>query len=343
MLYGRLTYCRPGKPKGFVNIGDYIQTFAIDYIYKYMEIPEDKIINIDRHALRSYTGEEVILPLNAWFGYKDDTGEFSKYIRPVFIGYHNLNKNINKKMNQYGIIGCRDEGTYQVLSQKGIHAYISGCMTVLFPKRDIKPEKEKVFLVDLPQTVLKVIPKDIKEKAEYVSHEIQLSENINDSQEQRRLEKIAQEILQKYRNEATLVITSRLHAALPCMAMGIPVILLREGVDERFTFVDKFIPIYNIKDKDILKKINWKGQALDIEKFKKQVMDCACEAIRGTLNDQTAGKIHEYYMDCERTPISIPFRVKAYESIYRRFPDLADFIREKILFRFTIASSRKEK
>ena len=37
------------------------------------------------------------------------------------------------------------------------------------------------------------------------------------------------------------------------------------------------------------------------------------------------------------------FFEKAYESIYRRFPDLADFIREKILFRFTIASSRKGK
>lgn len=343
MLYGRLTYCRPGKPKGIVNIGDYIQTFAVDYIYQQMGIQADKIINIDRHALKSYVGEEVVLPLNAWFGYKDDTGDFSKNIRPVFIGYHNLNRNINKKINQYGIIGCRDEKTYRMLIQKGVHAYISGCMTVLFPKRDVTPKKEKVFLVDLPQTVLKVIPRDIIRKAEYVSHEIQINENADEEQEQQRLESVAREILQKYKEEATLVITSRLHAALPCMAMGIPVILLREGVDERFTFIDKFLSIYDIRKKGVLDNINWEGQAPDIEMFKKEVMACACEAIRGTLSKQTAETVHEYYMSCERIKISIPIRVKAYESLYRRFPNLADFIREKILFRFTIASSREER
>ena len=343
MLYGRLTYCRPGKPKGFVNVGDYFQTFAIDYIYANMGIAHSEIINIDRHALESYVGEAVTLPLNAWFGYREDTCRFSKNIKPVFIGYHNLDKNVNIEMSQYGMIGCRDEATYQVLSRAGIHAYISGCMTVLFPKRDLTPQKEKIFLVDLPQSVMKIIPGEIKEKAELISHEIRIDENADDAHEQRRLEAKAREILIRYREEATLVITSRLHAALPCMAMGIPVILLREGVDERFTFLDKFIPIYNTKDKEVLTKIKWQGHTTDIEQFKKELISCACEAIKGTLSEQKAMGIHDCYMDRDRTEISIPFMVKAYENLHRQFPGLADFIREKILFRFTIASSREGK
>lgn len=340
MLYGRLVYGKPGKPKGYVNIGDYIQTFAIDCVYEYMGIDRQHIVNIDRHDLRVYDGDDVILPLNAWFGYKEDFMLFSDKIHPVFIGFHNLDHSVCPKLSPYEPIGCRDEATYHILAENGVAAYISGCMTVLFPKRNVDPIAGKVFLVDLPENVIRVIPNEIVSKAVYVSHEVAINESADDEQERKRIEKVARQTLQMYRDEAALVITSRLHAALPCIAMGIPVIILRDGVDERFTFLDKFIKIYNIRDKKALHEINWKGVTVDIEEFKHLVMMCACDSIKGVLQPQTYSRIHDYYMDRVRTPIAVNYKVRAYETLHKKCPDLADFIRDKILFRFTIASHR---
>lgn len=343
MKYGRLVFGKPGKPKGYQNIGDYFQTFAIDLIYREMGISQDQIINVDRHDLSTYEGEQIVLPLNAWFGYQEDSCIFSEKITPVFIGYHNLDKKSAHLLSKYGLIGCRDEATFQIISKEGVQAYISGCMTVLFPKRKKEPKKKKVFLVDLPRSVQRVIPSEIKNKAEWVSHEIPINEHNSHEREIKRLEDEARRMLLRYKDEATLVITSRLHAALPCMAMGIPVILLREGIDERFSFVEKFLPIYNITNRKEIEKVNWSGSCPDIEKFKEDVMRCACSAVEGTLHEQMSGKIHDYYMKRERASIDIPFRVRMYELVHRRFPNLADFIREKILFRFTIAASRDGK
>jgi exopolysaccharide biosynthesis predicted pyruvyltransferase EpsI len=55
---------------------------------------------------------------------------------------------------------------------------------------------------------------------------------------------IAQEYLDRYRKEAKLVITSRLHCALPCIAMGIPVIVMGDHRDKRLQLVEEFTKIH---------------------------------------------------------------------------------------------------
>ncbi|MGV0033849.1 MAG: polysaccharide pyruvyl transferase family protein [Candidatus Azotimanducaceae bacterium WSBS_2022_MAG_OTU7] len=54
---------------------------------------------------------------------------------------------------------------------------------------------------------------------------------------------MAGELLERYRTQAKLVITSKLHCALPCIAMGIPVIFFADKRDERLHLVREFIPI----------------------------------------------------------------------------------------------------
>lgn len=41
-------------------------------------------------------------------------------------------------------------------------------------------------------------------------------------------------VYKEYRRQATLIITSRVHVALPCMAMGIPVIFAKNEYSYRF-------------------------------------------------------------------------------------------------------------
>jgi hypothetical protein len=53
---------------------------------------------------------------------------------------------------------------------------------------------------------------------------------------------LAEEMLRRYKT-AAFVITSRLHVALPCLALGTPVVLLKRGIrkDVRFEGVRDFV------------------------------------------------------------------------------------------------------
>jgi len=53
------------------------------------------------------------------------------------------------------------------------------------------------------------------------------------SQEAKRI--LAQNALDEYREHASLVITTRLHCALPCVAMGIPVVFVGDPDDKRLS------------------------------------------------------------------------------------------------------------
>ena len=76
--------------------------------------------------------------------------------------------------------------------------------------------------------------------------------------------------LNRYKDQASLVITSRLHAAVPCMAMGIPVILVSENFDGRFSWVEKYLPLYT---PDIFDKIDWSPKAIDYEEDKEKIIN----------------------------------------------------------------------
>ena len=53
---------------------------------------------------------------------------------------------------------------------------------------------------------------------------------------------------QEYQDNASLIITSLLHISTPCVAYGIPVILARDLISYRFSWLDKLLPIYSEND-----------------------------------------------------------------------------------------------
>ena len=50
------------------------------------------------------------------------------------------------------------------------------------------------------------------------------------------------ELLERYRNEARLVITRALHCAAPCTAMGIPAVLIAKDPKENMTRLLPLVP-----------------------------------------------------------------------------------------------------
>ena len=185
-------------------------------------------------------------------------------------------------------IGCRDTHTQEFLRKNGIESYFSGCLTTTFEKVHWTkyPDKEnkKVLLIDILHNIgslnylfsrtdinfinkLIRIPKTIKARVSIVNAEkliskikssirlnrnhvvfesltTQFSAKINEPERF----SLAKEYLEKYSN-ADLVITSRIHVALPCLALGTPFVFVNPEVDtSRFPGLSDFFNLLSKGD-----------------------------------------------------------------------------------------------
>lgn len=271
MRYGKISLLADQVNQ--VNYGDVVQDFACEYLFSLMEIQPEDVIEIPIAQSASYDGEYVIVPIyNAMLdGYYSGEHRFSERIIPVFLGFTTdlaqLPKEMYDYLKRYEPIGCRDEYTFRLLNGYGIRAYMGGCITTIFPPRDHTPEKPSVFLVDVPEELTAHIPQQyhsvMKEISQTATFPI-----MQDRQEQRRkIREAARAFYRKYRDEATLVVTSKLHSALPCLAMGIPLILARDEMWKTFTFVDAYTNIYLEKE---FGNIDWEPEPVEWNKIREQ-------------------------------------------------------------------------
>ncbi len=275
------------------NIGDCIQSLAIENLYRKIGIAVETLTLINRDDIRTYRGgggTRYVLPMQAWFA--DYAGVFplpwSDEIEPVFIGFHLntihhtrerfIREKIHEKMKAFEPIGCRDRSTCDFLRSLGVNAYFSGCMTLTFDKREKEPVNGKIFLVDPTRKTLKKLPHWIREQADTsITHFYYWNQYPVTLQGAQDFENEARHILQRYKNEARLVITSKIHAAMPCVAMGIPVIFIHEEADNvRFDVLDGILPRYTPKDMPF---IDWNPKAADISELKQALIANALDRL----------------------------------------------------------------
>lgn len=274
MKFGRLIYRYTGKTvsdKGAIfNIGDNIQSFAIDHFYRKMGIKLEDIVDVNASEMKYYDGEYVILPMAGYASHYKRFNQLptSDKIIPFFISFEMSDEECDDlipylKKNEP--IGCRDEETMKLLRRKGVEAYTSGCLTITLPRRDPNIIGDKVFLVDIPEELRAFVPDEVLKNYEEITHE-GILETIPMSEDERvRIEEHALLVMEKYKNEAKLVVTSRLHVVSPCIAMGIPVILAIKNLDSRFSWLDKLIPLYDLEH---FSEIDWNPKPIELEETK---------------------------------------------------------------------------
>lgn len=244
------------------NLGDYIQSLAASQYFPHI----DYLIN--REQLDGFSGENCRLIMNGWFTHHPEHWIPSKDIKPLFVAFH-INANCkNQMLTHAGIeylkrhepIGCRDTYTSEILKEKGIEAYFSGCLTLTLDKKYRIPDNERtnnIFIVDplfnikdfsdhfksiknflialkhnlflksikKKRFLKKIISKNVREKAIYTFHTLKP----NSIPDEQRFD-MAADLLRQYA-KAKLVITSRIHCALPCLALGTPVIFINSFDD----------------------------------------------------------------------------------------------------------------
>lgn len=250
MKYGVLIH------KTTTNVGDDFQSYAaarllprVDYIINRETIDE----------FESENNETVACIMNAWWMWNKWHFPPSSCIYPKFLSFHYSEYGKDRManngmefvtyqflegkgkdyMNYYGPIGCRDVVTMNALQELGINAYFSGCMTLTldrFPVSDTENKKDYICLVDVSKEVEEKVRKTIKERKATV--EVIVQTHFNDYRETRPdwegRKREVERRLKLYQN-ARCVITRKLHCALPCLALEVPVLLVNpDFISTRF-------------------------------------------------------------------------------------------------------------
>ena len=270
---------------GSKNIGDYIQTKAVIDI-----IDSKKIKILDRENLDKYNDDDIKTIINGWFMENPNNWPPGNNIIPLFISFHInpstqgelLKKESLEYFKKHEPIGCRDHYTRDILLEKGINAYYSSCVTTSFErnkylKKNTKPEgiivigafdrlKPSINNKTFSQLIISTLKYPLKK----IVYKIKISKFNKHLNKQKTMIQnhsqivntpimshnegliLAEEMLKKIASCETLI-TSRIHAALPALAMGLKVIFIDEGLEhdnhkQRLSGLKNYFTCTNFKD-----------------------------------------------------------------------------------------------
>lgn len=255
--FGVLTYESDIYVKrDWINLGDYVQSTAAKQFFPKVDA------FIPRDHMNAYQGDPVKMIMNAWYMDLPENFPPSAEVNPLYVSIH-INSTIAEKIftpasiahfKKFEPIGCRDFYTRDMLRSKGIDAYYSGCMTLTLGetyKRD--NVTDDVYFIDvmydsmsLPELIkqpLRFGKRILNGRAFEFSHRKKVLSKYFDEELLSKAKyetqilpyisakegfKLADDFLKRLAN-AKLVVTSRIHTALPCLAMGTPVIFVNGG------------------------------------------------------------------------------------------------------------------
>lgn len=260
MKYGLLYY------KDTDNIGDDIQSYAqsrflprIDYM-------------IDREKIEQFIPnkkEYVCTIMNAWYIHDKYNFNFSPYIYPLWIsmffkrfpyedgityGIDYLNENVISDLKKYSPVGARDIHTKKIFDDLKIDNYFSGCMTLTLEKFPKIKKSDYIVTVGLKDEEIGYIQSKTKREVKIVKQDVPYGSFSNETWEQRK-ERV-EELLKLYQG-AHMVITTKLHCSLPCLALETPVLLLYDkSFPENEDRIGTYLEYLNHINREELKNTN---------------------------------------------------------------------------------------
>ena len=211
------------------NIGDEIQSIAARRFLPRV----DEYVNRDEIGMWS-PKEPTKIIMNGWYMHSPYAWPpSSSFIDPLLISMYVDQKDpkvgesfFSEESRQYcqahGAIGARDLSTRDYLLSQGIDSFFSGCMTLTL-QRDPDIEKQDYILaVDVPDSIVNLIKKHTNRpvivSSPYYDAELQRDDRFQ----------LAEYFLYLYQS-AHAVVTTRLHAMLPSLALETPVLLIKDS------------------------------------------------------------------------------------------------------------------
>lgn len=258
------------------NLGNEIQSIAARQFLPKIDY------HIDHEKLNLFKSKEKVkMIMNAWYLDCLSSWPPSDDIDPLLISMH-FNTSVNDTrevilsdksrdfFSTYGPVGCRDFATLKLLEDNDIDAYFSGCLTLTLTGEKKKQDPYIVVNVFKPQEIVKYL----RTKTDVPIYDIyQLSTRSFDkkyilnqpdyyhitsfySSDEKFF--MAENLLELYEN-ASCLITDRMHCALPSLALNTPVLFVDsakfglerlDGVTQllRCATVEEYMDDYSIFD-----------------------------------------------------------------------------------------------
>jgi hypothetical protein len=223
---------------GTGNLGDEIQSLAARQFLPRV----DRLI--PREDLRSDPGVDgrIRLVLNGWFLHNARRWPPHEKIVPLLVSVHIAQQRSRRwawlpsparillarrnigYLRRHAPIGGRDRATAALLQRHGVDSYYSGCLSLTLAPRQGLIRGDRVVACDLDDELFEALARRARERPLAVTHFDRATADAGE-----RLRK-AQELLDLY-GQAKCVVTSRLHCALPCLALGTPVLFIPNVAD----------------------------------------------------------------------------------------------------------------
>ncbi len=258
MKYGVISF------KNTRNLGDDIQTYAtLKYLPKVDYVIEREELNL----FIPDNNEIVTTIMNGWYLHDVTSLPPSPFINPLIISAHFTDHLLNDKpeyfddyflnyLKKHEPIGLRDDLVKKYLDDAGIENYFSGCLTLTIePFKGIR-KKNQICLVDVDEEIENKVRRTSPYNVIKQTHHLNYIEHSKLTFEERM--KFVEERLKLYQS-CKMVITSRLHVALPCLSIGVPVLLIYNDNDlDVKNRLGKFVELLNYTTKkSFLKKANY--------------------------------------------------------------------------------------
>ena len=225
---------------GTDNLGDEIQSLAARRFLPHVDYL------IDRDQLSTFRpderGEQVKVIFNGWFCHYPENFAPDRSLLPLLVSLHVTPHaqarfsapEVVEFLTEHGPVGTRDYSTLGFLQSIGVDCYFSGCLTMTLTRPNV-PRTGHVVLNDVPPAVVDKVARMTDRTLVLTRHS-----GHQHYSPQQRLQSAAS-LLDIYAG-AHSVITTRLHCAMPCVAMDTPVLLLNTAPDqERFAGLHEFL------------------------------------------------------------------------------------------------------
>lgn len=277
MKYGLVVF------KETTNLGDDIQSYSIKKL-----LPKVDYF-IEREKLNEFISndnEVVKTIIGGWYNHDKFSFPPSPFINPFFISIHLTDELTNQKpcyftnyflnyLKKYEPIGLRDDVVKKYLDESGIENYFSGCTTLTLEKFKNVKKTDNICLVDLDYFTTANIKskfKNVITVTHYVDKDytsMSYDERFN----------YVENVLKTYQS-SKMVITTRLHCALPCLALGVPVLLVYDGTNiDISNRLSKYTKMVNYVSKEEFQKSyesilkNIKDNPNEFVKYKKIILN----------------------------------------------------------------------
>ena len=237
LKYGTLSYNKRREAllamgNAGMNLGDEMQGLAGLQFLPYMDalVERDDLASVfPTQDLATPMRNKTLVFLNAWYGSSTKTWPPPRHLDPVLVAVHTESDQATINTFNTGMtwlkehwpVGVRDLATLEYFNSHGVASFVSSCMTTtILPLCPNREKNIKIIVVDVePELSSTIIPRNLE--VETVTHK-SLDQVVNDNPILRY--KHAFGILRKYACDAKVVVTTRLHSALPSAASGTSVV-----------------------------------------------------------------------------------------------------------------------